>query len=125
MLTRQAVVGLGFVFFLAACGSTQSSTQSGATTAAAPAGAATAFVRVENQSWANFNIFVVWETSRQRLGRSTNNTTTVFAIPPFYVVPQGRDLQFVVDPIGADVNAISHRIRVSPGDTVDIRIPPR
>jgi hypothetical protein len=123
MSARHAVTGLGFLLLLAGCGSTQSSTQSAATTTA-PAGGAAAFVRVENQSWANFNIFVVWETSRQRLGRSTNNTTTVFTIPPFYVVSQGRDLQFLVDPIGADINAISHRIRVSPGDTVDIRIPP-
>ncbi|HEX9756149.1 MAG TPA: hypothetical protein VGA42_10610 [Gemmatimonadales bacterium] len=122
MSARHAVTGLGFLLLLAGC---SGGTQSGSTAAPGPsAGGEAAFIRVENQSWANFNIFVVWQGSQQRLGRSTNNTTAVFPIPAFYLSPSGRDLQFRLDPIGADINAITRLIRVFPRDTVHLTIPP-
>ena len=67
----------GLAAVLMACG--------GTTPAQSPQpeqGLCPAFVQVENQSYADFNVFVFRnETTRQRLGRSTANTTQAFKIP--------------------------------------------
>jgi hypothetical protein len=104
---------------LSGCGGT-----TGSTVAPRPSDAQ-AFVRVENQSWTDFSIFVVWEGARQRLGRSPASTTAAFPIPDRYL-GEGRGgwVQFLVDPVGPPGGPLSRRLRVFPGDTVHIIIPP-
>ena len=88
----------------------------------APAGV-DAFLRVDNQTFADFNMSVNRNTSRQRLGRSTANTTTTFKIPQSYVGNRAR-LRFIADPVGAAQESISRELDVVPGDTVIMIIPP-
>ena len=84
-----------------------------------------AVLHVDNQSWANFSIFVSWEGLQQRLGRSRASTTARFDIPQTIVGPGGRRIRFIADPIGARVSAVTREIPVLPGDTVHLVIPPR
>ena len=109
----------GFVAVAAAVacgGSTPSSTQP------APAGL-DAWLRVDNQTFADFHMSVAHNTSRQRLGRSTANTTLTFKIPPSYVGNRAR-LRFIADPVGPTSESISRELDVIPGDTVIMIIPP-
>jgi hypothetical protein len=82
-----------------------------------------AWLRVDNQTFADFNMSVTHNTSRQRLGRSTANTTSTFKIPESYVGNRAR-LRFIADPVGAAQESISRELDVIPGDTVIIIIPP-
>lgn len=84
-----------------------------------------AVLHVDNQSWANFSIFVSWEGLQRRLGRSRASSTAHFPIPPSIVGEGGRRIRFIADPIGARVNALTREIAVLPGDTVFLTIPPR
>jgi len=110
--------GLGLVGLLLAC-------QAGRRPAEQPSPSGLAVVRVDNQSWADFNLFVNWETTRQRLGRATASTLGHFEVPSLLVPPAGSTLQFSLQPIGAQVAGVTRRIHVLPGDTVLITIPPR
>lgn len=110
---------IGFVVLagvLACGGSAPSSNQP------APAGF-DAWLRVDNQTFADFNMSVTHNSSRQRLGRSTANTTTIFKIPQSYAGNRAR-LRFIADPVGAAQESISRELDVIPGDTVIIIIPP-
>lgn len=82
-----------------------------------------AVLRVENQSYVDFNIFVFRNESRQRLGRSTANTTQAFRIPTDVLTGQSR-VRFAADPIGRPAAGITREIDVQPGDTVFLVIPP-
>jgi hypothetical protein len=66
---------------------------------------------------------VTHNTSRQRLGRSTANTTVTFKIPAQYVGNRAR-LRFIADPVGAAIESVSRELDVIPGDTVIMIIPP-
>jgi hypothetical protein len=61
--------------------------------------------------------------ARRRLGLATGVSTTVFSIPAS-VVGNGRELQFIVDPIGSDRTATSNSLFVMPGERVTLVIPP-
>ena len=80
-------------------------------------------LRVENQSYVDFNIFVWRDQTRQRMGRSTANTTQHFKIPTDVMTGQKR-MRFAADPIGRQVEGITREIDVQPGDTVFLVIPP-
>ena len=80
-------------------------------------------LRVENQSYVDFNIFVWRDQTRQRLGRSTANTTQNYRIPTDVMTGQRR-MRFAADPIGRQVEGITREIDVQPGDTVFLVIPP-
>lgn len=112
---NRILVGLGAA--LAACGGTS------AVKEPEPAGLRPAVVRVENQSYADFNIFVFRSESRQRLGRSTANTTQSFRIPASVMSGQPR-VKIGAEPIGVQVTGITREIPVQPGDTVFLVIPP-
>lgn len=112
---NRILVGLGAA--LVACGGTP------AVEEPLPAGLRPAVVRVENQSYADFNIFVLRDETRQRLGRSTANTTQSFRIPASVMSGQPR-IKLAADPIGTQVVGITREINVQPGDTVFLVIPP-
>jgi hypothetical protein len=109
---------VGLAAALAACGgSTQASNPLPETVTGL------AVLRVENQSYFDFNIFVFRNETRQRLGRSTANTTLAFRIPTDVMTGQRR-VRFGADPIGRDAAGITREIDVQPGDTVFLVIPP-
>jgi hypothetical protein len=81
-------------------------------------------VRVENQNFADMDVYVLSSGSRVRLGMVSSLSTQVFTIPPDIVriAPQVR---FELHPIGARANPISETITIMPGDEVKLTIPPR
>lgn len=85
--------------------------------------AAPTMVRVDNQSFADMNIFVVYRGQRQRLGMATGGSVTNFRIP--VRIMSAETLQFIADPIGGSRLPVSDEILVVPGDTVMLTIPPR
>lgn len=108
----------GLAAALMACGGASQVEEPGPLNAASPA-----IVRVENQSYADFNIYVFRNQDRQRLGRSTANTTQSFRIPADLMTGRPR-ITIGADPIGRQVGAISREISIQPGDTVFLTIPP-
>jgi hypothetical protein len=60
---------------------------------------------------------------RIRLGTVTGNTTQVLVIPS-YVLTGPTELRFLADPIGGTRTPVSEEITVSPGDDVELIIPP-
>ena len=101
-----------------ACGGSQSSSDPRPETLSG-----LAILRVENQSFIDFNVFVFRNETRQRLGRSTANTTQAFKIPSDVMTGQSR-VRFGADPIGSPAAGITREIDVQPGDTVFLVIPP-
>jgi len=112
---NQILVGLGAA--LTACGGTA------AVEEPMPVSLRPAVVRVENQSYVDFNIFVLRAETRQRLGRATANTTQSFRIPASVMSGQPR-IKLAADPIGTQIIGITREISVLPGDTVFLVIPP-
>lgn len=90
---------------------------------AAPVTDLDAWLRVENQSYIDFSVFVWRQDTRQRLGRSTANTSVTFRLPPHVFTGRAR-LRFSADPIGRREGALSREVDVVPGDTVVMIIPP-
>jgi hypothetical protein len=113
---NRILVGLAAV--LAACGGSSSASQPEPEQGVAPA-----FVQVENQSYTDFNVYVIRNETRQRLGRSTANTTQAFRIPVDLLTGQPR-IKIGADPIGRQVIGITREISIMPGDTVVLVIPP-
>jgi hypothetical protein len=88
----------------------------------APNDAAT--VEVENRAFADMTVYVVdVGGARRRLGTATGLTTTMFTIPQT-AVGNGREILFVVDPIGGARASYTNRLYVTPGDEVRLVIPP-
>lgn len=81
-------------------------------------------VRVRNQSFLDHNIYVLNGGARSRLGTVTGNSTATLRIPSSLVQPGGL-LRFLADPIGSSITPVSEQIVVSPGDEVQLTIPPR
>ena len=83
-----------------------------------------AVLRVTNGTFADFNIYVSWNSARTRLGRSRANTEEYFPIPESVVGEGGRRLRFLAEPIGARVTGVTREFSVLKGDTVFVDIPP-
>lgn len=81
-------------------------------------------VEVENRAFSDMTVYVVDPGgARRRLGTATGLTTTILTIPQS-TVGNGREVLFVVDPIGGARTAYTNRIYVTPGDEVRLVIPP-
>lgn len=81
-------------------------------------------VEVRNQAFADMTVYVVEATgARRRLGFAPGASTIVMRLPAS-LIGMGREVHFVVDPIGSTRTAMSNRMFVSPGDTVMLTIPP-
>jgi len=81
-------------------------------------------LQVLNQQFTNMTIYVLRSGQRFRLGLATGNATTAFVIPRTLVRQQLIQLRFLADPIGGSGAPISDEITVSPGDSVQLTIPP-
>jgi hypothetical protein len=78
---------------------------------------------VRNDNYLEHNIYLLSGSQRIRLGVARSNTTTRLIIPPQYVFG-ATAMQFLADPIGSRATPVSDRITVSPGDEVQLTIPP-
>lgn len=109
------------LLLLGACGA--AGTPPGATPVAMREGS-TAVAKVTNGSFADFNIYVSWNQTRTRLGRSRANSDEHFPIPESVVGEGGRRLRILAEPIGARATGVTREFTVLKGDTVFVEIPP-
>ena len=100
---------------VAACGS--------GSPAPPPSPIAETHLRVVNQAFADYTVYLVQSGQRIRLGTAGGLRTTVFTIPATFVSP-GQTLGFLADPIGGSRAGVSQEISVEPGDVVDLTISP-
>lgn len=81
-------------------------------------------VVIDNQGLADMTIYVLeGGTIRRRLGIAGAARKTRLSIPSA-LVGNGRDLQFLADPIAGRGNSVSRRIFVVPGDQVSLTLLP-
>lgn len=80
-------------------------------------------VVVDNQAFPDMTIYVYEGARRVRLGIANGLSKTRFTIPK-YLVRNLTLLQFQGDPIGGSATPFSDKIQVSPGDEIELRIPP-
>ncbi|MDB4916593.1 MAG: hypothetical protein JWM95_4237 [Gemmatimonadetes bacterium] len=78
---------------------------------------------VKNQAFLDMNVFVYRSTQRMRLGTATGSNTTKFTIPPTLLFGTTA-LRFQAVPIGGNRQSVSQEISVTPGDDIDLMIPP-
>lgn len=88
----------------------------------APAPQSVTTVLVQNQALMDVDVFALSSGLRQRLGTVTANGSSVLRIPPT-IVSEGRNLQFLVDPVGSTQQGVSFDIYVRPGERVTLTIP--
>lgn len=80
-------------------------------------------VVVDNQNFLDFTIYLIAGGQRIRLGLAGGNRRTRFTIPPQFIFGTVT-LQFQADPIGGNRAPVSYPVSVSPGDEVELTIPP-
>ncbi|MBV6521550.1 MAG: hypothetical protein MNPFHGCM_01689 [Gemmatimonadaceae bacterium] len=78
---------------------------------------------VDNQNFLDFTIYLLAGGQRVRLGTATGNRKTRLIIPAQYIFG-ATTLQFQADPIGGNRAPVSYPLTVSPGDEVELTIPP-
>ena len=81
-------------------------------------------LEVTNQWFADMDIYVVQNGQRIRLGLATGNSTSDFVIPSAIVNGAAIRLRFIASPIGGNHSPVSDEITVSPGDNLQLTIPP-
>jgi len=113
-LTRRAFLAASLIAAFAGCSSARYQPRD-------PQPATTLIVR--NDNYLEHTIFLLYGSQRIRLGTARSNTTTKLVIPPQYVFGVST-LQFLADPIGSRTTPVSDKISVSPGDEVELIIPP-
>lgn len=110
---------LALILLLAGCHSTARSDE------ASPAPEQTsATLQVENRAFSDMTVYVIDGVQRQRLGVARGNATTSFTLPDRLVRRGTGSLRFFCDPIGGRGLPVSEEIAVSPGDEVELIIPP-
>ncbi len=80
-------------------------------------------VLVDNRNFLDFTIYLISGSQRIRLGTATGNSKARFTIPSQFVFG-ATQLQFQADPIGGRTAPVSYPVTVSPGDEVELVIPP-
>lgn len=80
-------------------------------------------VEVDNHAFLDMTVYVSRGNERVRLGIATGAAKTTLVIPAYFV--QGYPvLRFIADPIGGTHAQVSEEVSVSPGDEVEMQIPP-
>lgn len=80
-------------------------------------------LEVDNQSFTDFNIYVLNGGQRLRIGFAPGLRKTELTIPST-MVSGSRQLAFLADPLGSNRATVSDQIYVAPGDHVMLTIPP-
>lgn len=91
-------------------------------TAARNDDARSAQVVVENNNFADVNVYAIHSGQRIRLGTVTGNTTRTFAVPRT-LVGSGVLVRFLADFIGSSRAPVSEEVVIWPGDSVGLMIP--
>jgi len=118
----RALVALLALFLLPACAAPRAS-GGGAWEPGQSTQEPRATIRVENRSWNEVTVYAIRSTQRVRLGNVSGVSTRTFTIPQG-MVGLGATLRFQADPLGSDRAPISQEIHVSPGDQVQMYVPP-
>lgn len=80
---------------------------------------------VQNEDFPDMDIYVIrYDGTRYRLGTALGNQTTLLEIPKFLLIGMSTDMHFVADPINGQRASVSQTMSVSPGDQIDMIIPP-
>ena len=90
------------------------------TSAGAVAAEGAITVRVQNENFADMNVYVVSEGLATRLGTVTGLTSSTFTLDPSFA--PSSELRIVATPIGGNGRASSGALVVQPGQTIDFRI---
>lgn len=80
-------------------------------------------VNVDNQNFADMDVFIIREGQRIRLGMVPGLTTRILMVRPD-LIGYGAEVQFELHPIGGRGNPLSETISVRPGDVIHLTIPP-
>ncbi len=80
-------------------------------------------VNVDNQNFADMNVFIVRGGQRLRLGMVPGLTTRILMVRP-ELIGYGTEVQFEVHPIGGRGNPLTETMSVRPGDVIQLTIPP-
>lgn len=97
-------------------------TSQGGANAATQSQTQTTTVKVENQSIEDLDVYVLGSGTRVRLGTVRGNSTDVLTIPDD-IVRISPQVRFLLHPIGGQ-NERTETITVTPGDQVEMTIPP-
>ena len=89
----------------------------------APAPQDSATLEVRNRAFIVVDVFALYGGTRARLGTVTANGTATFRISPA-IVGAGRELRFQVDPIGSRRQGTTFTMYVTPGEAVQLTVPP-
>ncbi|MEP6618017.1 MAG: hypothetical protein ABJE47_01830 [bacterium] len=81
------------------------------------------WIVIRNQAFLDMNIYVYKSTQRIRLGMVGGNSTGKLLIPANYLFGS-TPLRFQADPIGGGRKPVTQEISVSPGDEINMTIPP-
>jgi hypothetical protein len=82
-------------------------------------------VRVDNQSFYDYNIYVVPEAGGQvRLGLAPAKSQHDFTIPASLLTGFARSMRFLARPLASQGGPVSEDVLVSPGDVIGLMIPP-
>ncbi len=84
-------------------------------------GLASTVVHVENNNWADMDVFVVRQGLRARIGTVTSMSAADLRVPETLLGPEG-DLQLMVDPIGSSRSFMTQPMMVSQGQRVRFRV---
>src|SRR3989449_6220735 len=81
-------------------------------------------VTVDNQNFADMDVFIVRTSGeRIRIGMVSGLTSRILMVRPD-LIGNSTELRFEVHPIGARTNPISETVTVRPGDVIHLTIPP-
>ncbi len=78
-------------------------------------------VRVINDNWHDITVYAVRAGYRRRLGTVTSFTSSVFTLPPMFLIPSD-ELRLIADPIGRRGVYFSEALFVTAGDVVEWRL---
>lgn len=80
-----------------------------------------AMVRVENQNYADMNVYVVQSGMRRRLGTVPGLSTHRFTLPRD-VPLETMDIRLLADPVGGVGTYLSPAVQVHPGQEMDLTV---
>ncbi len=78
-------------------------------------------VRVVNDNWHDMTVYAVRSGYRRRLGTVTSLSSSVFTLPPTFLV-QSEELRLIANPIGRRGRFVSEALVISAGDVVEWRL---
>lgn len=80
-------------------------------------------VTVDNQNFADMDVFLIRGGQRIRLGMVPGITTRILMVRP-ELIGYGTEVRFELHPIGGRGNPVSETVSVRPGDVIHLTIPP-